>query len=1395
MRVTATVGGSTTFGTVKAVMVKIGKSSDDAESGTDYAAVADQTITIPAGASSAHVDFTVTPTNDAIHEGDETISIEGTLAGVTVTGTSMDLTDDEALPVVTLALTPSTISESGASNASTVTASVNRASSAAVTLTVAAAPVLPAVAGDIALSSNQTLTIAAGATQSSGTVTITAVDNSVDAANKTVTVSATATGGNGVAAPAPQTLTITDDDGAPSAITLSVDADTGTSGVQSSLTEDGGKKKVRVTATVNGGTSFGTPQSVSVRIGKNSDSATSGTDYGAVANQTITIAAGSTSAYVEFDITPTNDAIHEGDETISIEGTLTGVTVTGTSMGLTDDEALPVVTLVLTPPTINESGAANASTVAATMNTASSAAVTLTVAAAPVSPAVAGDIALSSNAMLTFAAGARQSSGTVTITAVDNSVDAANKKVTVSATATGGNGVAAPAPQTLTITDDDATENPKVSVSDAASVPEGDSPSDTTNMSFTLSLSQTSTDAVTVSYTLGGSAKNGTDYTAPDPLSITIAAGASSASIDIPIRGDTVDEGNETVVVTLTAADNADISDAQGANTASGMITDDDVTVSPALGEIYEGETLTFTVSGINAPYTAVQIETTGAAIRGTDFRLLRQNESVLGLTHSISVSNESIIFKVEALTDSNDTESDETIVLLIDDSTDTLSAALGTLTLKNGPRPVAGVSISPLSLTLAEGGASGSYSVVLTKPPAADSTVTVTAASSSPSVVKVAAAGDEPADSASLIFTDENWNTAQTITVTPQSDADAADTAATITHTVSGSGEYESAAADSVSVTVEEPEKPAVSVSISDAKGMEGQKIRFEVALSAPSPGSISVNWQTHPRTAEAGIDYSSASGQLRFAQGEQTLFIQVSTSSDSTDEPDEYFTVELSGVKNASIARATALGLIMNQGSLPSQWNARFGRAVAEHLVDAVTDRIEQDLLPGLTGTVAGAPLRSASDSYGTDYAEHCRRSASSEGSPSVGRLLSSHCETIRIETRVLNRSELLRGTEFSFTETDTGGGNYSIWGRGFHSRFDAEGTGFVLDGTVDTAVFGIDWTDDEWRSGVALSLSDGSGRSSARNTTADAISSTITALTPWASIDLSDEMTVWIAASVGSGDLKIDSGNDISVETDMEMTMAAAGMHRRIIDDAASQGFTLNLKSDVFLVRTNSKRAEGLRASLTEASRFRLGLQGEWSDQSANDAIFTRQLEIGVRHDDGDAEKGFGVEIAGGIGWQMPRSGIETSLSAHTLVAHGDEAFRNWGVSVQFVFDPRPTSQYGFSTRLGHDAGGSSAGGFDHLFAHGSERHAAEDLGASRNWYAGVAYGFAHPYQPWVLIPYLDYRQGTASAEHGFGLRIMAANRREDEFSLDIRATQTRRGGTLTVNGIRLELRAFW
>ena len=111
--------------------------------------------------------------------------------------------------VVTLELSPSSIGEG---DVSTVTASLDSASATALTVTVSAEAVAPAAPGDFTLSANRTLAIAAGELTSTGSVTISAGDNTVDAPDKEVTVSGTVAGATDVTGPSDVTLTITDDD-------------------------------------------------------------------------------------------------------------------------------------------------------------------------------------------------------------------------------------------------------------------------------------------------------------------------------------------------------------------------------------------------------------------------------------------------------------------------------------------------------------------------------------------------------------------------------------------------------------------------------------------------------------------------------------------------------------------------------------------------------------------------------------------------------------------------------------------------------------------------------------------------------------------------------------------------------------------------------------------------------------------------------------------------------------------------------------------------------------------------------------------------------------------------------------------------------------------------------
>ena len=121
MAVTITTGG-VTFPDAVSVAVAVGGGT--ASEGVDYAEVADFDVIIPAGQTSATETFTLTPTQDGLPEGDETINIDGDLSGYgyTVPSTRVTLSDDatahqridrvnrELLPHVARALLASSIS-------------------------------------------------------------------------------------------------------------------------------------------------------------------------------------------------------------------------------------------------------------------------------------------------------------------------------------------------------------------------------------------------------------------------------------------------------------------------------------------------------------------------------------------------------------------------------------------------------------------------------------------------------------------------------------------------------------------------------------------------------------------------------------------------------------------------------------------------------------------------------------------------------------------------------------------------------------------------------------------------------------------------------------------------------------------------------------------------------------------------------------------------------------------------------------------------------------------------------------------------------------------------------------------------------------------------------------
>jgi hypothetical protein len=110
------------------------------------------------------------------------------------------------------------------------------------------------------------------------------------------------------------------------------------------------------------------------------------------------------------------------------------------------------------------------------------------------------------------------------------------------------------APNTVPISIADNDLKPSVSAAATARLAEGDS--GTQNVAVNVTLSTPSVQVVTVNYaTANGTATAGSDYVASSGT-VTIPAGSTTATINIPINGDTNIEFNETFTVTLSNATN-----------------------------------------------------------------------------------------------------------------------------------------------------------------------------------------------------------------------------------------------------------------------------------------------------------------------------------------------------------------------------------------------------------------------------------------------------------------------------------------------------------------------------------------------------------------------------------------------------------------------------------------------------------------------------------------------------------------------------------------------------------------------------------------------------------------------------------------------------------------------
>ena len=159
-----------------------------------------------------------------------------------------------------------------------------------------------------------------------------------------------------------------------------------------------------------------------------------------------------------------------------------------------------------------------------------------------------------------------------------------------------------------------------------------------------------------------------------------------------------------------------------------------------------------------------------------------------------------------------------------------------------------------------------------------------------------------------------------------------------------------------------------------------------------------------------------------------------------------------------------------------------------------------------------------------------------------------------------------------------------------------------------------------------------------------------------------------------------------------------MIAAGARGMLV--TAASGFDLALETDAFWVRATSEAALGLLETDAVVTRLRLGLESSYAMDLSNGATLTPKLDIGLRHDDGDAETGLGVDFGAGLAWWAPVRVLFVELQARSILVHQAEGLRDWSVSGLVRYDPNPASDRGLSASLKSSLGSAALGGVEPL-----------------------------------------------------------------------------------------------
>lgn len=469
----------------------------------------------------------------------------------------------------------------------------------------------------------------------------------------------------------------------------------------------------------------------------------------------------------------------------------------------------------------------------------------------------------------------------------------------------------------------------------------------------TLKLERTGTTTgnLTVNLTLTGTATNVSDYAIPS--SILIPAGSASTTFTLTPVNDTLQEGTETAIVTIT--NNAAYARDTLSNSQTVILHDNDLpTLTLAATDTTANESgdagaFTITRSGgdPSLPLT-VDYSLAGRAVHGADYRRLDGRATIPAGRLTTTV-------EIQPLDDAVDEGTQDVILQLRSTTTYVINGTgIATLSITDNDASQVYLKVTQSAVTEPAGGSVTAITFQVIRP------ATGTAITVNYEISGTATSGaDFTALPGTIAFA--TGDTSKTINVAALADDEIEDAESVTLTLLAGTG-YTVMASQDTSATgfILDGDQPTVDVSVADTgsglttQGTEtstGTTLRFVVSRKVATTADLVVNY-TMGGTATEGSDYTGTTGSVTIPASATSAYITITPVNDTDPEGVESIVMNITPEPGTYGVRTAAATMLMGDNDSFSSGSAGFASSTSSVAESAGTHNVPVNI----TGTPPG-------------------------------------------------------------------------------------------------------------------------------------------------------------------------------------------------------------------------------------------------------------------------------------------------------------------------------------------------------------------------------------------------------------------------------------------------------